>query len=191
MRVVVAGSLVDVSTTISPWRAPLAMPSAPRITSSTCGAPVTHSMTISALRASSAWLAASVAPAARRSSRGARLRCTRSAHGVALGDQVLRDAMPHQADADEADSWFAHAVSPPRWTLRNDRIGRARGKYRSLRSFHGQRIERTQPRATALVQRDHQPAARDDAHAGDRRTRPGNADRQSSRPASPRRAACR
>ena len=31
MRVVVAGSLVDVSTTISPWRAPLAMPSAPRI----------------------------------------------------------------------------------------------------------------------------------------------------------------
>jgi len=54
MCAVVAGSLVDVSTTISPCRAAPAMPSAPSTTSSTCGAPVTQSITTSLSRASAA-----------------------------------------------------------------------------------------------------------------------------------------
>ena len=52
--VVVAGSLVDVSTTTSPLRAAAAMPSLPLTISSTCGAPVTHRNTMSEFRATSA-----------------------------------------------------------------------------------------------------------------------------------------
>ena len=59
---VVAGSLVDVSMTMSPSRATLAIPSAPNTFSSTCGAPVTHRNTMSDARVTSAVVFASFAP---------------------------------------------------------------------------------------------------------------------------------
>ena len=79
--VVVAGSLVDVSTTTRPARAALAMPPSPNTLSSTCGAPVTHRKTMSDARASSAVDFASFAPFAIRSSTGPRLRCARTVSG--------------------------------------------------------------------------------------------------------------
>ncbi len=82
--VVVAGSLVDVSTTTSPLRAALAMPSLPLTISSTCGAPVTQRNTMSDARATSALVAASFAPAAMRSSSGFLLRCARTVNGKPL-----------------------------------------------------------------------------------------------------------
>ena len=89
---VVAGSLVDVSMTMSPLRATDAMPSLPLTISSTCGAPVTHRNTMSASRATSAFVFTSFAPAASRSSSGLRLRFTRTASGKPLVTRFF--AMP-------------------------------------------------------------------------------------------------
>ena len=105
---VVAGSLVDVSMTMSPLRATDAMPSLPLTISSTCGAPVTHRNTMSASRATSAFVFTSFAPAASRSSSGLRLRLTRDRQRKPLGDEILRDAVAHEADADESDAGFVH-----------------------------------------------------------------------------------
>ena len=90
--VVVAGSLVDVSTTIIPGRAAPATPSGPKTTSSTCGAPVTHRITMSDARARSAFVFTSVAPRFTRSSTGARLRWPRTASGKPFSTRFF--AMP-------------------------------------------------------------------------------------------------
>ena len=102
--VVVAGSHVDVSTTMSPVRAALAMPSLPLTISSTCGAPVTQRNTMSDARATSALVVTSFAPAASRSSSGLAVAVRADRQRKTLGDEVLRDPMAHEAETDEADA---------------------------------------------------------------------------------------
>jgi hypothetical protein len=76
IRVVDAGSAVEVSITSSPGGAASSRPFDPITMLSTCGEPVTHRMTASAPVTSSALVRTSTAPAANRSCRFVRLRCT-------------------------------------------------------------------------------------------------------------------
>ncbi len=74
MRALDDGSAVEVSTTIRPERAPSARPPLPQTMSSICGELATQMKTMSELRATSALLAASRAPAASSSARRSRWR---------------------------------------------------------------------------------------------------------------------
>ena len=70
---------------------------------STSREPVTQMKTMSDAAATSREVAASVAPRPRRSSAGLRFLRPRKVRRIALVDDVLGDAVPHQAKADEAD----------------------------------------------------------------------------------------
>ena len=87
-----------------------ARPSDPVISASTCGEPVTQSTTTSERCASSRGLAASTAPRRTRSSHGLALAVAQDGEGPSFLDDVLRHAMAHEADADEADPFH---VRPP------------------------------------------------------------------------------
>ena len=135
-------------------------------------------------------VATSFAPAASRSSSGLRLRCSAHRERIALGDEVLRDAVAHQPEADEADAWLCSMfMLLLRLIVMADSVARSAGVERAVDQAT---VERLAAHATRARRRScsamSKPAAGDDAM-------PANVDasgkcrRRASRSASPRRAA--